>query len=106
TTFCRRDYHGGEPMPMYQWVLNTVSSFQVLYVINVRDKDDPYIETAEKAMSYFNAAANPGAFLVDVLTICAPSRLNPGLLSEGAMKTVLATHWNAINHGIYEEIKA
>ncbi|KAF8513276.1 cytochrome P450, partial [Gautieria morchelliformis] len=47
---------------------------ELLYAINVRDKDDPYIETAEKAMSYFNAAANPGAFLVDVLPIlkCVP----------------------------------
>ncbi|KAF8513269.1 cytochrome P450, partial [Gautieria morchelliformis] len=42
---------------------------ELVYAINVRDKGDPYIETAEKAMSHFGAAANPGAFLVDVLPI-------------------------------------
>jgi hypothetical protein len=58
----------------------THSSFQLVYAINVRDKDDPYIATAEKAMAHLGAAGKPGAFLVDVLPICAPSRLNPGLL--------------------------
>jgi hypothetical protein len=63
---------------MYQWApSNTPSFFQLVYAINVREKDDPYIETAEKAMSHLGAAANPGAFLVDVLPICAPSRFNP-----------------------------
>jgi hypothetical protein len=55
---------------------------QLLYAIDVRDKGDPYIETAEKAMSHLGVAAKPGAFLVDVLPICAPSRLNPGLFTD------------------------
>jgi hypothetical protein len=54
------------------------SSFQLVYAIDVRDKDDPYIEMAEKGLEHLNAAGSPGAFLVDVLPICAPSRLNPG----------------------------
>ncbi|KAF8513280.1 cytochrome P450 [Gautieria morchelliformis] len=42
---------------------------ELVYAINVRDKDDPYIETAERAMSHLGAAGKPGAFLVDVLPI-------------------------------------
>ncbi|KAF8507774.1 cytochrome P450 [Gautieria morchelliformis] len=44
-------------------------TMELVYAINVLDKDDPYIEAAEKAMSHFGAAANPGTFLVDVLPI-------------------------------------
>ncbi|KAF8490208.1 cytochrome P450 [Gautieria morchelliformis] len=42
---------------------------ELVYAINVRDKDDPYIAAAEKAMFHLSVAGNPGAFLVDVLPI-------------------------------------
>ncbi|KAF8507777.1 cytochrome P450 [Gautieria morchelliformis] len=42
---------------------------ELVYAIKVRDKGDPYIETAEKAMSHLGTAAIPGAFLVDVLPL-------------------------------------
>ena len=34
-------------------------------------KDDPYIITAEQVIAGISEAGNPGAFLVDVLPICA-----------------------------------
>ena len=51
---------------------------QVVYGINVLPKDDPYIETAEKALAGLNIAGNPGAFLVDVLPICMLTNIAPG----------------------------
>ncbi|KAF8511387.1 cytochrome P450 [Gautieria morchelliformis] len=42
---------------------------ELVYAINVRDEDDPYIATAEKVSAHFSEAGNPGSFLVDVLPI-------------------------------------
>ncbi|KAG5634702.1 hypothetical protein H0H81_001059, partial [Sphagnurus paluster] len=40
--------------------------FLVAYGLSIRDRDDPYVETAERAVIPLNAAIVPGAFLVDV----------------------------------------
>jgi hypothetical protein len=52
-----------------------LSSLQLAYAIEVLDKDDPYIQTAERALSSLEEAGNPGAFLVDTLPICSPLSL-------------------------------
>jgi hypothetical protein len=44
---------------------------QIAYGIKVLPKGDPYIAMAEKAIASAAIAATPGAFLVDVLPICA-----------------------------------
>jgi hypothetical protein len=62
----------GSPPPIYSNSALPLSlSSQLVYAIEVLDTDDPYIETAEKAMSYLNKAGVPGAFLVDIFPICA-----------------------------------
>lgn len=43
----------------------------VTYGIKVFPENDPYIQTAEKAMSCLTEAAIPGSFLVDFLPIRA-----------------------------------
>jgi hypothetical protein len=39
----------------------------ITYGINIADKEDRYIATAEKALEGMGQAASPGAFLVDLL---------------------------------------
>lgn len=40
------------------------------YGITVLPQGDPYVETAEHALSAASAAGNPGSYFVDVLPIC------------------------------------
>lgn len=42
----------------------------VTYGINIAPKNDRYITVAEKALGGMAEAANPGAFLVDLLPFC------------------------------------
>ena len=41
------------------------------YGIEVQEKDDPYIATAERALWIANQTILPGRWLVDILPICA-----------------------------------
>lgn len=41
----------------------------IAYGLDVQDKDDPYIATAEQGIHPLVAAAVPGAFLVDMIPI-------------------------------------
>jgi hypothetical protein len=52
-----------------------LSLLQLVYAIDVLDKDDPYIETAERALLSLAKAGKPGAFLVDLFPICSCSSL-------------------------------
>jgi len=40
------------------------------YGINIALRDDRYVTMAEKALAGMSEAANPGAFLVDLLPFC------------------------------------
>ena len=42
---------------------------RVVYGIEVRESDDPYIEAAKQAMFAANATSFPGSFIVDFLPI-------------------------------------
>jgi hypothetical protein len=47
------------------------STLQVVYGIKVLASQDPYIDTAEKALASLGVAGNPGSFLVDVIPMRA-----------------------------------
>jgi hypothetical protein len=47
------------------------STLQVVYGIKVLARQDPYIDTAEKAIEGLIVATNPGSFLVDVIPMRA-----------------------------------
>lgn len=57
----------------------------VAYGIDVLPKDDPYIETAEKALAGVSLAVMPGAFLVDII----PARVFFPPLSSCAQGLIL-----------------
>jgi hypothetical protein len=66
-----------------------------VYGIKVLPKADPYIVIVEKALEAVIAAANPGAFLVDVLPVCESDSLlsfdggiPPGYVSETCARVV------------------
>lgn len=42
----------------------------VSYGLEVKPKDDPYVETAEKALHAISMAGNAGAYLVDSIPTC------------------------------------
>lgn len=42
---------------------------KLVYDADIQDTNDPYIDIAEKALSAFTIAAQPGAFLVDMIPI-------------------------------------
>ena len=54
-------------LPLYRMVGS--AAVAASYGIRVRDKDDPYILTAEAALNGLTAAQFPGRFLVEVLPI-------------------------------------
>ena len=43
---------------------------KIAYAIDVKEKDDPYILTAEHAIESISATTNAGSYLVDTLTFC------------------------------------
>lgn len=43
----------------------------IVYDIDVKSLDDPYIHTAEKAGDVVSETTIAGAFLVDIIPICA-----------------------------------
>jgi hypothetical protein len=50
--------------------LKLLASYQVVYGIEVLPTGDPYIETAERAMTAAAAAVSHGTFFVDIFPIC------------------------------------
>jgi hypothetical protein len=64
------------------------STLQVVYGIKVLASQDPYIDTAEKALASLSVAGNPGSFLVDVIPMRASHaplhhvRVSPDCCSE------------------------
>ena len=43
----------------------------MIYGIEVSDKDDPYVTIAEEVVGYFSLGARPGSFMVDYIPACA-----------------------------------
>lgn len=41
---------------------------KIAYAIDIKEKDDPYILTAEHALGSISATTNVGSYLVDTLT--------------------------------------
>ena len=46
---------------------------KIAYGIDVQDKDDEYISTAERAVQVISATTNAGSYLVDALPLCKHS---------------------------------
>ncbi len=43
---------------------------KIAYAIDVKEKDDPYVLTAEHAIASISATTNAGSYLVDTLNFC------------------------------------
>ncbi|KAF8874752.1 cytochrome P450 [Infundibulicybe gibba] len=71
---------------------------KVTYGIDIREENDPYVETAEEAMEGMAKAAVPGTFLVDFIPIL---KYVPGWVPGAGFKR-MATHWRGLNYKMAE----
>lgn len=65
--FARRLLHSPEALQDHIRLLFSEISADTLYGIRVSGLEDPYLQTAEKAMASLNEPGRPGAFLVDTI---------------------------------------